>query len=558
MSKQIYQLDIEGRSHVILGFPIPVVTWRKGSRILPGSITIDEHGVVKNELRFNHLRKEDLLTVLTCQASNNNVTGPIHTSVTLDLNLEPQSVQITTVPTVLKAGQRIEVNCQSEGSRPPARISWTKGSERVDHLAIQNTFGSISVSTISFVAAWEDNGKKLTCEAQNPELPESALQDSWTLNVLYPPQLSLVFGASEQYEHIREGSDVYFECNIQANPPVTEVKWRFQGRNLIHDSLRGIIIRNHSLLLHNVGRRNRGTYQCLATNAQGRGRSEEVVLRIQYSVEADPHDVIFRWTFNNILSETVNIFSFDAIGKTKSIAKYVPETKIDYGSLYYYAKNSIGNMARTIYLQHNASTVIYNFQILVNREIMRIIRLTFLFSGPPEPLQNCTITNQSFSALTLSCDPGDDGGEKQSFHLELYSMKREQLLANITSNENPNFLVRGLPTGSSFIVVIYASNSRGRSTSVALTASTLFSAERQTDDDSRSVISAVLLVSLAALGTLALLAVAAVVAVVRNKRNSSNEVVTTAQEMVEKTPKVSKPTYDDGNPYVYHTREVTT
>ncbi|KFM69711.1 hypothetical protein X975_15476, partial [Stegodyphus mimosarum] len=50
-------------------------------------------------------------------------------------------------------------------------------------------------------------------------------------------------------------------------------------------------------------------------------------------------------------------------------------------------------------------------------------------------------------------------------------MKREQLLANISSNENPNFIVRGLPTGSSFIVVIYASNSRGRSTSVALTAS---------------------------------------------------------------------------------------
>ncbi|GIZ01271.1 nephrin [Caerostris extrusa] len=103
----------------------------------------------------------------------------------------------------------------------------------------QNTFGSISVSTLSFVASGEDNGKKLTCEAQNPKLPESALHDSWNLNVLYPPQLSLVFGASVQYEHIREGSDVYFECNIQANPPVSEVKWRFNAKNLVHDSLRG-------------------------------------------------------------------------------------------------------------------------------------------------------------------------------------------------------------------------------------------------------------------------------------------------------------------------------
>ncbi|GBM92832.1 Nephrin [Araneus ventricosus] len=472
--------------------------------------------------------------------------------------VKPQSVQITTVPTVLKAGQRVEVNCQSEGSRPPARISWTKGSERVDHLAIQNTFGSISVSTLSFVASGEDNGKKLTCEAQNPKLPESALRDSWTLNVLYPPQLSLVFGASVQYEHIREGSDVYFECNIQANPPVSEVKWLFNSKNLVHDSLRGIIVRNHSLLLHNVGRRNRGTYQCLASNAQGRGRSEEVVLRVQYSpvcserqrrnygvakneevnvlcsVDSDPQEVAFKWVFNSSLSETTDLFSFINNGTGKSIAKFTPKTKTDYGALYCFAKNEVGNMR---------DPCIFNI----------------VPTGPPEPLQNCTITNQSFSSLSLSCDIGDDGGSKQSFHLEIYSMRREQLLANVTSHENPSFIVRGLPAGTSFIVVVYSSNSKGRSTSVALTASTLFSAERQTEDENKSVISAVLLVSLAALGTLALLAVAAVVAVVKNKtRSSSNEVATTGQEMVEKNPKPSKPAFEDGNPYVYHTREVTT
>ncbi|CAL1280148.1 unnamed protein product [Larinioides sclopetarius] len=532
----------EGDSLVLIceargGFPKPTVTWHRGTRLLQGSVSVDDHGVVRNELYFNRLRREDLLTVLTCRASNNNVSAPVYATVSLDLNLKPQSVQITTVPTVLKAGQRVEVNCQSEGSRPPARISWTKGSERVDHLAIQNTFGSISVSTLSFVASGEDNGKKLTCEAQNPKLPESALRDSWTLNVLYPPQLSLVFGASVQYEHIREGSDVYFECNIQANPQVNEVKWLFNSKNLVHDSLRGIIVRNHSLLLHNVGRRNRGTYQCLASNAQGRGRSEEVVLRVQYSpicsdrqrrnygvakneevhvlcsVESDPQEVAFKWAFNSSLSETTDLFSFVNNGTGKSIAKFTPKTKTDYGALYCYAKNEVGNMR---------DPCIFNI----------------VPTGPPEPLQNCTITNQSFSSLSLSCDIGDDGGSKQSFHLEIYSMRREQLLANVTSHENPSFIVRGLPAGTSFIVVVYSSNSKGRSTSVALTASTLFSAERQTEDENKSVISAVLLVSLAALGTLALLAVAAVVAVVKNKtRSSSNEAATTGQEMVEKKPK---------------------
>ncbi|KAG8198816.1 hypothetical protein JTE90_007119 [Oedothorax gibbosus] len=553
----------EGSSLVLIceargGFPTPIVTWRRGPRILTGTVTMDEQGFVRNELVFNRLRREDLLAVLTCQASNNNMSGPIYASISIDMNLKPLSVQITTAPTVLEAGQRIEISCQSEGSRPPARITWTKGSERLDHLAIQNTFGIISVSTLGFVVGWEDNGKKLECEARNPKLPESALKDSWTLNVLYAPQLSLVFGASEQYEHIREGSDVYFECNIQANPPVQQVQWRFQSKNLQHDSLRGIVVRNHSLLLHSVGRRNRGTYQCTATNAQGRGESEEVLLRIQYSpvcnnqqrrtygaarneavnvscsVDADPPDVVFRWQTNGSVFESQDVMASDQNNIAKSVARFVPKTKSDYGPLYCFAKNDVGNMK---------DPCVFNI----------------VPTGPPEPLQNCTITNQSFSSLSLSCDTGDDGGSKQSFHLELWSMRREQLLANVSAADHPSFVVRGLPTGASFILVLFSSNSKGRSTSVVMTASTLFSAERQTEEESRSIISSVLLVSLAALSTLALLAVVAVVAVVKKtSRHTPNEVTTTGQEMVEKNPKPSKPTFEDGNPYVYHTREVTT
>lgn len=93
------------------------------------------------------------------------------------------SVQITVVPGTLIAGETLEINCQSEGSKPPAVITWTKGSESVSHLAIQNIYGSISVSSLSFVVTADDNGKKLICRAQNPHLPESALQDSADLSV---------------------------------------------------------------------------------------------------------------------------------------------------------------------------------------------------------------------------------------------------------------------------------------------------------------------------------------------------------------------------------------
>ncbi|GBL73112.1 hypothetical protein AVEN_98308-1, partial [Araneus ventricosus] len=67
-------------------FPRPTVTWHRGTRLLQGSLSVDDHGVVRNELYFNRLRREDLLTVLTCRASNNNVSAPVYATVSLDLN----------------------------------------------------------------------------------------------------------------------------------------------------------------------------------------------------------------------------------------------------------------------------------------------------------------------------------------------------------------------------------------------------------------------------------------------------------------------------------------
>ncbi|XP_035208636.1 nephrin-like [Stegodyphus dumicola] len=165
------------------GRPKPYVIWRKGHNILQGKIIMDEVGSVKNELIFERLRREDLLSVLICQAHNNNATAAVYASVTIDMNLKPTSVQITMAPGVLKVGDNLEVNCQSEGSKPPAVIYWTKGAENVTLLAIHNVYGSISVSSLSFIVSADDNARKLTCKAQNPHLPDSALKDSLILNV---------------------------------------------------------------------------------------------------------------------------------------------------------------------------------------------------------------------------------------------------------------------------------------------------------------------------------------------------------------------------------------
>lgn len=95
------------------------------------------------------------------------------------------------------------------------------------------------------------------------------------------PILVVTFSVSQQHEHIREGSDVYLDCNILANPPATDVSWRFKSRPLVHDPSKGIQFKNHSLLIQNVRRNHKGHYRCLASNIEGESVSDELNLRVQ-------------------------------------------------------------------------------------------------------------------------------------------------------------------------------------------------------------------------------------------------------------------------------------
>lgn len=139
------------------------------------------------------------------------------------------------------------------------------------------------------------------------------------------PQLTLSLGAKIP-ETMREGSDVYFECLVHANPPLTEVVWLFEGRPLVNNPLAGILVTNLSLVMQSIRREHRGHYQCIASNLEGVSASNKVFLNVLFApvcrpgqtiiygvarteqvlipceVEAEPVTPInFRWFFNNSL-----------------------------------------------------------------------------------------------------------------------------------------------------------------------------------------------------------------------------------------------------------------
>ncbi|MPC49869.1 Kin of IRRE-like protein 2 [Portunus trituberculatus] len=89
----------------------------------------------------------------------------------------------------------------------------------------------------------------------------------------------------------------------------------------------------------------------------------------------------------------------------------------------------------------------------------------------PEAPTNCSLYNVSASSLTVACMPGFDGGLNQTFAMEVYGTSPHSLKANITNN-HPRFMVTGLDNESEFQLIVYAGNSKGRSSITRLVAIT--------------------------------------------------------------------------------------
>ncbi|XP_023212721.1 sialic acid-binding Ig-like lectin 14 [Centruroides sculpturatus] len=166
------------------GIPSPSVTWWRGSSLLDDSYFNTSDGAVRNELLLPRLHRFDLMAVITCQASNTNLTSASTASVKMDLNLRPLNVRITTSYRPVSYGKKLTLVCESSGSRPPAHLTWW-----IEYKKLQsgrNTVSgdnNITTSTLTFQPSISDNGKYVSCRAENPKLRNSAIEDRWTLNI---------------------------------------------------------------------------------------------------------------------------------------------------------------------------------------------------------------------------------------------------------------------------------------------------------------------------------------------------------------------------------------
>ncbi|XP_077287176.1 kin of IRRE-like protein 1 [Arctopsyche grandis] len=517
------------------GYPPATVRWYRGGRAVEGQES--QTGI----LRLPSLQRSDLLAELSCQASNSLLLPPTTATAQLNMHLAPLTVEVLEREP-LSAGRPQEVICKARGGRPPPRLSWWLDTQRLDTIPQEDTEGeisekseeedenkessakiSVSVSTLKLVARAQQHGQRLTCRASHELLP-SPMEALLVLNILFAPTVELSLGSSLNPNDIEEGDDVYFECQVRANPPPYKLLWEHDGRALVHEQRSGVLVSGNNLILRSVGRAAAGTYSCSASNVEGDARSQTFNLRIMYKpicsttlrrsygvarqemaelvceVEAVPPPDTFHWALNNSLGGPLNNVTPErytwSSTPARSTLTYKPLSDLDYGTALCWATNFVGKQAIPC-------------------------ALTVLPASKPHPPANCSLTNQTSAALEILCDPGYDGGLQQWFLLEVFERPLDSLLANVSASR-PVFVVGGLGAGRALRLLVYAVNTRGRSEPIALDGFTLELAEKQTSNMSTLELTSLVGMLVGAVITMIVLLVIFFIAFKLKHRMSSN------------------------------------
>ncbi|XP_064474767.1 hemicentin-1-like isoform X2 [Ornithodoros turicata] len=459
------------------GKPEPAVTWWRGTELLQQVLSRTANGHPRATLFRLTLTRRDYLARLTCRAANSNISEAVSTTIIVNMYLRPVTAEIKGPRGPLSADLSTQVICEVNGSRPEAAVRWFLGPYQLNDTETYVPSPNTTLGILHFIPSDRDHGSKLRCVPANPLAsirPNGPLQDAWTLDVHYKPIVQLRLGSGLSPSNIQEGIDIYFECSVRANPPVREVSWRFNGRELTADGAHGIIISNQSLAVRRVNRTHAGHYTCLAANSEGEAHSNRLRLRVLHApvcrigrrqltqsaakhetiavsceVDADPANVTFSWTFHqahrNYEMAPANMSATAGGDPLRSVLMYSPKTDADYGTLYCLARNSIGDSLQPC-----------------------IFQITPV--GPPVSPFNCTVEEVTSDGLHVICQRSVPG--QQTFLLELHDGQSTPIVTNFTSG-HPSFRVHSLRPGTRYRMALYGINANGRSEPVEMTVYTL-------------------------------------------------------------------------------------
>ncbi|XP_068230534.1 nephrin-like [Palaemon carinicauda] len=465
------------------GIPPPLVRWWQDTKLLDNdSYVVNKSGppLTVNDISFGPITRESVSQPFTCRSENNPLSSPIDRTVQIKIHMAPQKVTLPASATV-RAGFEERLECRAEGAYPEANITYYLNGKPLDFISKETRqIGTQTVSWVSFMVTPKINKATFTCIGSSPTLPDPPVSTNITLNVTHAPEVHLELGSSLNSDLIRQGDDVYFECQAEANPPVQKITWykrETERENLVkHNKASGVIVGGNNLVLQGVQQRDAGLYTCRATNSVATTSSNPLSLKIQYvpmctqgrvtitavegevvslhcEVDAYPSNVTFHWLFNNTVDSTRFRSNEYTVSGLESTLRYVAYSARDYGTVFCWASNMVGRQEDPC-------------------------AFTLQPAGAPDSVHDCVIANQSAGSLLITCKPGADGGLTQTFRAAVYSTGVSQPV-RVLEGMSPVFTVEGLAPGKDYIVTLTAINRRGSSPPVSLEAFTLKVAENR-------------------------------------------------------------------------------
>jgi len=469
------------------GEPLPRLTWKRGQSVLDDVVEeVDtQNRVVRNYLKMPSLHRKDHDDVLSCVASNTNLTArPQITYININMVFPPIRAKIVREWTFFNAGQAYNVSCQVLGSRPPAITAIYVGPSQLREVNYHvSPDGNVSTTTVIFIPDESDQGKFLSCRAENVQLSSSAVEDQWKLEVHYLPSVSLKMSSTLDGDLIRKGDTVYLQCEVKANPSVHTIHWTFEGKKIEPEKNTNLFATEDTLIFRGVHEANNGAYQCLAANQVGQGTSNTQTVNVKAfpsCANADLHTVVeverhkatqlncqyhsssvgaapleFRWSMNSS-NDYVDIpkSQFTTNGD-RSVLTFSAKTEMDFGTLTCHATDAVGKAAPPC-----------TFQIIPKGEL--------------SALRNCSTVNKTFDSLSIVCMNGSrTKNPNQRYILKVFNSQNHEMVVNISTNQ-PVFQVRGLSSGTEYRVRIYSVNDNGGvSEQTAIDTYTLQPAEKQ-------------------------------------------------------------------------------
>ncbi|XP_011496551.1 PREDICTED: B-cell receptor CD22 [Ceratosolen solmsi marchali] len=472
------------------GKPKPMVTWWQGGELMDNIMETPilvgaTSKFVVNRLFIGKVTRALSGTKLECRAESRiqQAFKIMVRKVLLDIYLKPAVVNVIFPEDQIYAGRPMTVRCETWGSSPAARIVWRLGGLIIRESSLTTTQRSnCTGSKVALVLDKDDDGKELTCRAENPRFPGGVLEKTKILRILYAPTAFVELATGFNLDTLREGDDVKFICNYQSNPEPTSIEWLHNNKRLHHNVEAGILVASSSLTLRILMLSHNGTYSCLVRNTVGEVQSPPLTIHMKYAprckpgqdkqdvitgfgksmmlnceIDADPLDNIrFSWTRNSSLGD---VFAVSNPRFLVSLLEYTPKSDTDFGTLACWASNSVGRQK---------SPCIFNV----------------LPAKPPQKPIDCNLHNES-NAMEINCLPGASGGLPQHFLLEIRGIlensdlsqqipQSDQTAADDASavfqdcNDQPSFQLYGLLPGYDYTISVTAENSQGRSLPVLL------------------------------------------------------------------------------------------